>query len=70
MALVVTFLCLSDVVDAFFGLPVDYCGSCKTGTGDGSMLLVLSMAKGRARSVQGQFAKFLMCEMSVHCLLE
>ena len=69
MALVVTFLCLSDVVDAFFGLPVDYCGSCKTGIGDQSIMLVLSVAKGRARSVQGQFAKILLREMSVHCLL-
>ena len=70
MALVVTLLCLADVIDVFFGLPVDCCGSCKTGTGDGSMLLVLSMANGGARSVQGQFAKFLLREMSVHCLLE
>ena len=70
MAPVVTFLCLVDVIDAFFGLPIDCCGSCKTGIGDGSMLFVLSVAKGRARSVQGQFARFLMREMSVHCLLE
>ena len=70
MAFVVAFLCLADVIDVFFGLPIDCCGSCKTWKGDGSMLLVFSMAKGRARSVQGQFAKFLMREMSVHCLLE
>ena len=70
MALVVTLLCLADVIDAFFWFPIDCCGSCKTGTGDVSMLLVFSVAKGCARSVQGQFAKFLMRKMSVHCLLE
>ena len=70
MVLVVTFICSADVIDVYFGLPVDCCGSCKTGMGDQSLLLVFSMAKGRARSVQGQFAKFLMREMSVHCLLE
>ena len=70
MALIVTLLCLADVIDAYFGLPIDWCSSCRTGIGDRLMLLVLTMAKGHARSVQDQFAKFLLCEMSVHSLLE
>ena len=70
MALIVNFLWLADVIDAYFGLPIDCCSFYRTAIGDRLILLVLSMAKGRARSLQDQFAKFLLCEMSVHSLLE